>query len=132
MHVIDLSAGNSQYALDDVGEIHALRIAPDGHQLAISDGHRVRIWDIADGRALGQLPASGYIHDIGLTADGRYLATASGEHDLTLWPWRAAEWIDLACRHATRNLTRKEWRDFLPDTAYRPSCPSLPADEAEK
>jgi WD40 repeat protein len=132
VHVIDLTAQNSRYTLDDVGEIHTLRIAPGGRYLAISNGHRVRIWDIDTGRAVGQLPTSGYTRDIGFTPDGRYLATASDDNDLTLWPWRADDLIDLACRHATRNLTRKEWQDFLPNDPYRASCPNLPADASEK
>jgi hypothetical protein len=33
-------------------------------------------------------------------------------------------WEQFGCRAAGRDLTRAEWRDLLPNRAYRPICPS--------
>ena len=74
----------------------------------------------------------GLANGMGFTPDGRYLATASGNDDLTLWLWRPDELIGQACGHLTRNLTLKESRDFLPDTRYRATGANLPADEYEQ
>jgi hypothetical protein len=37
-----------------------------------------------------------------------------------------AELIRDACSRLPRNLTREEWRDYLPGEPYRPTCPNLP------
>jgi WD40 repeat protein len=132
LHIVDLSEPSAILTLEDVGEVHALRVAPDGEHVAISDGYRVRVWKLTSGRAVSQLPTTGYINAIGFSPDGRYLATASDDDDLTLWPWRTEDLIDRACRHLTRNLNRKEWQDFLPDTPYHPTCPNLPTEPVEE
>ena len=118
--------------LEDVREVHTIRVAPDGEHLAITDGKSVRVWDLATGRAVSQLPTSAFIYSIGFSPDGHYLATASDDDDLTLWAWRTEDLIDRACRHLTRNLNRKEWQDFLRDIPYRPTCPNLPAEPVEE
>ena len=132
LHIVDLSEPSAILTFEDVGEIHSLRVAPDGEHVAISDGYRVRVWKLTSGRAVSQLPTTGYINAIGFSPDGRYLATASDDDDLTLWPWRTEDLIDRACRHLTRNLNRKEWQDFLPDTPYHPTCPNLPTEPVEE
>jgi WD40 repeat protein len=132
LHIVDLSEPNAILTLADVGEVHAIRVAPDGEHVAISDGYRVRVWKLTSGRAVSQLPTTGYSKDIDFSPDGRYLATASDDDGLTLWPWRTEDLIDRACRHLTRNLSRKEWQDFLPDTPYHPTCPSLPTEPVEE
>jgi WD40 repeat protein len=81
---------------------------------------------------VAQLPTTAFINSIGFSPDGHYLATASDNDDLTLWPWRTEDLIERACRHLTRNLNRKEWLDFLPDTPYRPTCPNLPTAHVEE
>jgi hypothetical protein len=75
---------------------------------------------------VAQLPTSTFIHSIGFSPDGRYLATAAEDDDLTLWAWRSQDLIDRACGHLSRNLSAKEWQDFLPGIPYRPTCPNLP------
>jgi WD40 repeat protein len=128
VHVVDPSRENAILTLEDVREVHAIRVAQDGEHLAITDGKSVRVWDLTTGRAVSQLPTSAYIYSIGFSPDGQYLATASQDDDLTLWAWRTEDLIDRACRHLTRNLDRKEWQDFLRDIPYRPTCPNLPAE----
>jgi WD40 repeat protein len=91
----------------------------------------VRIWDVTTGRAVAELPSDAFVAAIAFSPDGQFLATASRDDDLTLWSWRPEQLIDRACRNLTRNLTRAEWRDFLPDIPYRPTCPSLPIEEDE-
>ncbi len=129
IHVVDPSDASSMVTLEDVREVDALRLAPDGEHLAIRDGPRVRIWNVTTGRAVAQLPTNAFIAAVGFSPDGRYLATASRDNDLTLWSWRSEDLIDRACRHLVRNLGRKEWQDFLPDMPYRPTCPNLPIED---
>jgi len=37
--------------------------------------------------------------------------------------------FDLACSRLTRNLTKEEWKQYLPDEVYRKTCPNLPDGE---
>jgi WD40 repeat protein len=126
IHVVDPAQENSIVTLEDVREVHAVAVAPDGEHLAITDGNSVRVWDVSTGHVVAQLPTGAFIHAIGFAPDGRYLATAEDD-DLTLWAWRSQDLIDRACGHLSRNLSPKEWRDFLPGSPYRPTCPTLPA-----
>ena len=70
IHVVDPSRENSILTLEDVREVHAIRVAPDGDHLAITEGKTVRVWDLATGRAVSQLPTSAFIHSIGFSPDG--------------------------------------------------------------
>jgi hypothetical protein len=45
-----------------------------------------------------------------------------------VWNWRQ-DLIDLACSRLTRNLTKEEWKQYLPDEVYRKTCPNLPEGE---
>jgi WD40 repeat protein len=127
LHVVDPSQEHSIVTLEDVREVHRIAVAPDGEHLAITDGNNVRVWDVSTGRVVAQLPTGTFIHAIGFAPDGRYLATAGEDDDLTLWAWRGQDLIDRACGHLSRNLSPKEWQDFLPGSPYRPTCPNLPA-----
>ena len=57
------------------------------------------------------------------------------EYDITpplyttpvMWNVDPSLWIRTACAIAGRNLTRAEWRQYLPDRPYRVTCPGLPA-----
>jgi len=35
----------------------------------------------------------------------------------------------LACARLTRNLTKEEWKQYLPDEPCRKTCPDLPERE---
>jgi hypothetical protein len=50
----------------------------------------------------------------------------SGNGTARLWLLQVDELIDLACRTAGRNLTRREWMQYFPGEPYRPTCPDLP------
>jgi len=39
-----------------------------------------------------------------------------------VWPTTVAAWIAHACTVAGRNLTREEWRRYVPQRAYGPVC----------
>jgi WD40 repeat protein/KaiC/GvpD/RAD55 family RecA-like ATPase len=43
-----------------------------------------------------------------------------------LWNVDPADWIRTACTIAGRNLTRPEWRQYLPSRPYRSTCPQWP------
>jgi len=70
-----------------------------------------------------------------LTTDASisYLPDSSGlliaAKDGTTWTvnTRLSTWASRACTVAGRNLTRQEWQQFFPGSAYRVTCPKWPA-----
>lgn len=94
--------------MNDTLEVIALRLAPDGQQLAAISRGRARIRDLHSGRAVTELPTTGYLRDIGFSPDGRYLVTAFDDDDATFWLWRADDLLEQACGRLTRNLSRRE------------------------
>ena len=98
--------------------------SPDGSVLAISgeDG-TAALWDIGSGKQLGA-PLTGSSGPTVAAFDptGHTLATASVDGPVLLWDIDPASWRARACAVAGRRLTPQEWREFLPDRPYQPSC----------
>ena len=63
---------------------------------------------------------------LAFSPDGTRLATASLDKTAWLWLWRTEDLIAEACKRLPRNLTHAEWRQYLVDEPYRPTCPNLP------
>jgi DNA-binding SARP family transcriptional activator/WD40 repeat protein len=46
-----------------------------------------------------------------------------------LWTADPTRWLTIACHIAGRNLTRAEWRQYLPSRPYQITCPEWPGDQ---
>ena len=98
--------------------------SPDSAVLAAGglDG-TVRLFDVANGQALGALPSPS-----GSTAVPMFLpgdaGLVAGQEDgtATLWDLRPASLARRACEIAGRRLTHAEWDAALPGRAYAPAC----------
>ena len=98
--------------------------SPDSAVLAAGglDG-TVRLFDVANGQALGALPSPS-----GSTAVPMFLpgdaGLVAGQEDgtATLWDLRPAALARRACEIAGRRLTHAEWDAALPGRAYAPAC----------
>jgi hypothetical protein len=44
-----------------------------------------------------------------------------------VWQDDSAAHVSRGCALATRNLTRSEWAEFIPDEPYHRTCEELPA-----
>jgi WD40 repeat protein len=101
---------------------------PDGRFLASAGGDgKIILWDLENDRAQYDLLGHEASVDALALAAGRLL---SASEDGTVRVWQAAGALDLAalreraCRVANRNLTLKEWHQFIgSNLAYRPTCP---------
>ncbi len=101
----------------------ALSFSADGRHLAAStpDGS-VRVWETGTpGLPGAEYPgAEGAVLALGFAGDELLIATAHGAvRGLPLSGERAA---GIACRRAGGGLTRGQWRTYLPNTPYRPTC----------
>jgi WD40 repeat protein len=68
---------------------------------------------------------------VAFSPDGELLPIASYDHTARLWGWRPENLIAETCRRLPRNLTSEEWRKYLGDEPFRPTCPNLPCPEEE-
>jgi len=50
------------------------------------------------------------VHAISISRDGNWIATASDDRQVFLWPWNQKGLIDLTCTLVPRNLTSEEWK----------------------
>lgn len=107
------------------GRVTALAFSPDGRTLAAGDAEgNVRTWDVPSMRPLGGLlqTAGDKVLALSFGADGKTLHVA-GAHALdqsyALAPDQVARSL---CKRARLGLTRAEWRVYLPQVPYRPTC----------
>jgi hypothetical protein len=70
----------------------------------------------------------GEINDAAFSPNGRWLATASEDHTVCIWPLWAEDLLPLARLRLQRNLTYDEWRQAFENEPYSKTCPDLPID----
>ena len=115
---------------------------PAGSFLATTTLYGVtRLWDPATGLGYGdelaadprdtRLTANIDLPFLGLrnafSPDGKVLAVAGVESRGMLWDTDPAVWRGRACAITGRNLTREEWKLYLPaGTPYRATCSEWP------
>jgi len=65
---------------------------------------------------------------INFTSDGQGLESAYLGNLLLRWELRTEKLLNTACRAAGRNLTEREWKEYIPSEPYqkREPCPELP------
>ena len=100
-----------------------------------------RLWDPATGLGYGDElisekpgslePTGDFPAFLGLrnafSPDGKLLAVPGVETRAMLWDADPAVWRRRACTIAGRNLTREQWKLYLPSgTRYRATCPEWP------
>ncbi|HYT87610.1 MAG TPA: PQQ-binding-like beta-propeller repeat protein [Gemmataceae bacterium] len=58
---------------------------PDGKLLATGNKNAIRIWDIATGKVVRELPHDAEVRSVALSADGKLLASDGGHGAVVLW-----------------------------------------------
>ena len=66
----------------------------------------------------------GPVGSVGFIRDGTILATGTGYDTMRLWDMAyIADIVPYLCASAGRSLTRTEWAQYAPGSAYRGICP---------
>jgi WD40 repeat protein/DNA-binding SARP family transcriptional activator len=96
----------------------------EGTELAsTSPDGKIRLWDLTSGKLIGSpLPGGGGSGWGTFFPDGKHVITTFEDGTGVIWNVDPAAWAAQACSVAHRNLTRAEWRDFLPGRSYRAAC----------
>jgi WD40 repeat protein len=96
--------------------------------LATYGNGATRLWSVSD-PAAGALVFGRKTTAKDFSADGRWLSTTSAD-GLQLWRLRMEELIELGCETSGRNLTPEEWRQYLGDERYEPTCELFHSSDA--
>jgi len=106
------------------GAVSSLSFDPTSHRLLTTgeDGN-IRLWDLTDDKLIGApLPGGSGLGRAVFYPDGRHVIAVYPSGAGIVWNLDPSSWRSQACRVARRNLTRAEWRDFLPQQPYRRVC----------
>jgi WD40 repeat protein len=105
------------------GGISQLSFAPDSRRIAVAsvDG-TATVWDVRDRKRIGEpFPIStNLIPAVAFEPGGHLFITELGA--VSEWPLDVSSWERFACNAASRDLTRAEWHDLLPNRPYRHVC----------
>lgn len=132
---IDLSTGEELRRSPGLGSpVRWLDYSDDGERLAsAAEDGGVSLWDAATLDLLGTVypphrgkPVPAGAKFIGDTHD---VAIASYDGKVYRWETGFDRAIDFACQMAGRDLTDREWAQFLPAQPYREVCPGLSAED---
>src|SRR5262249_8613815 len=94
----------------------------------------VVLWDATDWKRLGREALgdhSGTVADLDFSADGKALAVASDSSGVLIWDFDLESWKVKAGKLANRNLTKREWEEFIPGRTYRKTFEWLPQGDEE-
>jgi WD40 repeat protein len=105
------------------GKVDAVGFDPSGRTLVtMSDDGNLRLWDVATQKLIGApIPVNGGGGSAEFFPDGKHVLADFGPSGV-VFDVDPADWEGKACRIANRELTRKEWKDFLGRRTYHPVC----------
>ena len=82
--------------------IQALAVSPDGKTIATS-GRAIFLWNADTGRIVREIPASAWITNLAFSQDGRLLASATDQGEISVWH------VATGKAHGPSRGLRKEW-----------------------
>ncbi|CAI8820069.1 dynein assembly factor with WDR repeat domains 1 [Pseudomonas sp. IT-194MI4] len=110
----------------------SVAFSPDGKLIVSgSDDSTLRFWESQSGQPigvplLGAESSLGGLLSVAFSPDGNWIASGSRDTVLRLWP-APKIWPDALCTKLTRNMSRREWSDWVsPEVSYSCQCPGLP------
>jgi WD40 repeat protein len=111
--------------------VNDVEFSPDGRLLAadVRDGI-MPVWSVPDGVEVARVGSGiqGW-GEVAFSSDGSSLVSTDSSRFARIWKVDPTGLRAQACQTLSRNLTRAEWKEFLPNEAYNRTCPNLPADQ---
>lgn len=106
------------------GPVLSLSFDPTGDRLmTTSTDGKIRLWDLATEKLIGApLPGSDRGGWGTFFPNGKRLLAVFPSGTGVIWNVDPASWSTRACAVARRNLSRTEWRTFLPNLPYSKVC----------
>jgi WD40 repeat protein len=114
--------------LHDVG-VGDIAFTGNGQYVAVANGDKISIWDWMNNRKIANMNHGGSVTEIAFSPDNSRLISASQDDTVRVWAWQKNDLVADACSRLERNLTHEEWRTYLSDERYVPTCPDLPVAE---
>ncbi len=106
--------------------IDSFTFSPDDRLIAVRADKDGWVWNWKQARALVRLKN---VRKIQLTPDSARLIAVHEDNRIRVWQLLTDDLIADACSRLERNLTQEEWRTYLGDVPYRPTCLDLPVPE---
>jgi WD40 repeat protein len=106
------------------GAVLSLSFDPTGHRLMTtsSDG-KIRLWNLATEKLIGTpLPGSNSRGQGTFFPNGKRLIAVFPSGAGIIWNVDPASWKARACQVAGHNLSRTEWRQYVPNVPYHKVC----------
>jgi WD40 repeat protein len=125
-------AAASRIVRDHEEGVRSVAFSHDGQMLASAGaGPLIEMWDLTNLLA-EPVVLSGHeerVFSVTFSPDGLRLASAGADRTVRVWLARTDTLAELACRQVHRNLTSREWHQFIGDhEPYRSTCPNRPID----
>ena len=115
------TAASSPASPSDV--VNAVAFSPDGKLLATaSEDNTARIVAVADGRERARVTHDDTVRAVAFSPDGKFLATASADGRVHVWSTDLDDMLHQLCTGHGRNLSHAEWRRYLGDLPWQPTC----------
>lgn len=102
-----------------------LSFSPDGKWIMGNDENSIRVWEMPTGREISRITTS-LINSLDFSPDGKWILSGGNDNAIRMWLWRPEDLIAEACARLPRNLTFAEWKQYIGDEQYKPTCENLP------